>query len=226
MKKLGRTAEQRMAMIRTQASELLWNGRLETTVDRAKEVSRFAEKMLTLAINSYEDTRTVQKEKVQKVKDKEEKVVVDVVVDGPVKLAARRAIMANLRDLKPIKNEKESKGDYNARLRAVKHPLVEKLFREYAPFYADRAAKSGQKGGYTRVIKLGQRRGDRDRRAGQVTLSFTSRPVVALGSGGVFFCGERGAASAYTKARRTSFVEANGEVCISAQFYAAGRYLQ
>lgn len=84
MKKLGRTAEQRMAMIRTQASELLWNGRLETTVDRAKEVSRFAEKMLTLAINSYEDTRTVQKEKVQKVKDKEEKVVVDVVVDGPV----------------------------------------------------------------------------------------------------------------------------------------------
>lgn len=160
MKKLGRTAEQRMAMIRTQASELLWNGRLETTVDRAKEVSRFAEKMLTLAINSYEDTRTVKKEKVQKGKDKEEKVVVDVVVDGPVKLAARRAIMANLRDLKPLKNEKESKGDYNARLRAVKHPLVEKLFREYAPFYADRAAKSGQKGGYTRVIKLGQRRGD------------------------------------------------------------------
>lgn len=160
MKKLGRTAEQRMAMIRTQASELLWNGRLETTVDRAKEVSRFAEKMLTLAINSYEDTRTVQKEKVQKGKDKEEKVVVDVVVDGPVKLAARRAIMANLRDLKPLKNEKESKGDYNVRLRAVKHPLVEKLFREYAPFYADRAAKSGQKGGYTRVIKLGQRRGD------------------------------------------------------------------
>ena len=42
MKKLGRTAEQRMAMIRTQASELLWNGRLETTDDRSKELSRFA----------------------------------------------------------------------------------------------------------------------------------------------------------------------------------------
>ena len=65
-KKLGRTADQRMAMIRTQASELLWNGRLETTVDRAKEVSRFAEKMLTLAINTYEDTVVVQKEKVKK----------------------------------------------------------------------------------------------------------------------------------------------------------------
>ena len=82
MKKLGRTAEQRMAMIRTQASELLWNGRLETTVDRAKEVGRYAEKMLTLAINTYEDTVVVQKEKIQKVKDKEEKVMVDVVNDG------------------------------------------------------------------------------------------------------------------------------------------------
>ena len=69
-KKLGRTADQRMAMIRTQASELLWNGRLETTVDRAKEVSRFAEKMLTLAINTYEDTVVVQKEKVKKNNDK------------------------------------------------------------------------------------------------------------------------------------------------------------
>lgn len=160
MKKLGRTAEQRMAMIRTQASELLWNGRLETTVDRAKEVSRFAEKMLTLAINTYEDNVTVQKEKIQKNKDKEEKVVVDVVNDGPRKLAARRELMANLRDLKPLKQDKESKGDYTARLRAIKHPLVEKMFREYAPFYANRANQSGQKGGYTRVIKLGQRRGD------------------------------------------------------------------
>ncbi len=160
MKKLGRTAEQRMAMIRTQASELLWNGRLETTVDRAKEVGRYAEKMLTLAINTYEDTVVVQKEKIQKVKDKEEKVMVDVVNDGVKKLAARRALMAGLRDLKPLKQEKESKGDYNARLRSVKHPLVEKLFREYAPFYAARAEKCGQKGGYTRIIKLGQRRGD------------------------------------------------------------------
>ena len=159
-KKLGRTADQRMAMIRTQASELLWNGRLETTVARAKEVSRFAEKMITLAINTYEDTVVVQKEKVKKNNDKEEKVVVDVVNDGVKKLAARRTLMANLRDLKPLKEEKESKGDYNARLRSVKHPLIEKLFREYAPFYAKRSEECGQKGGYTRVIKLGQRRGD------------------------------------------------------------------
>ena len=144
MRKLGRTSEQRMAMIRSQASELLWYGRLETTVGRAKEVQKYAEKMITLAINTYEDVATVNKEKVNA---KGETVTVEVTVDG-------------VRKMKPVKEDKESKGDYNKRLAAVKHPLVEKLFREYAPFYAKRANDCGQKGGYSRVIKLGTRRGD------------------------------------------------------------------
>ena len=66
-RKLGRTAEERMAIIRNQASELLWYGSIETTVDRAKEVRSYAESMLTLAINTYEDTvkvtKTVKNEK-------------------------------------------------------------------------------------------------------------------------------------------------------------------
>ncbi len=157
MRKLGRTSEQRMAMIRSQASELLWYGRLETTVGRAKEVQKYAEKMITLAINTYEDVATVNKEKVNA---KGETVNVEVTVDGVRKLAARRTMMAKLREMKPLKEEKESKGDYNKRLAAVKHPLIEKLFREYAPFYAKRANDCGQKGGYSRVIKLGTRRGD------------------------------------------------------------------
>ena len=61
MRKLGRTADARMAMLRTQASELLWYGRLETTVDRAKEVRGIAEEMITLAMDTYTDTVAVTK---------------------------------------------------------------------------------------------------------------------------------------------------------------------
>ncbi|MDE6189731.1 MAG: 50S ribosomal protein L17 [Clostridia bacterium] len=156
-RKLGRTAEERMAIIRNQASELLWHGYIETTVDRAKEVRSYAESMLTLAINTYEDTVTVTKT----VKDdKGEKVAMEFVNDGPKKLAARRKLMASLRDLQEIKQDGESKSAYKERTKDVNHPLIEKIFREHAVFYAERAAKLGQKGGYTRIIKLGQRRGD------------------------------------------------------------------
>lgn len=155
-RKLGRTAEERMAIIRNQASELLWYGSIETTVDRAKEVRSYAESMITLAVNTYEDTVKVQK---TVTNDKGEKVVMEFTNDGPRKLAARRKLMASLRDLQEIKEEKESKSAYKERTKDIKHPLIEKVF-EHAVFYADRAAKLGQRGGYTRIIKLGQRRGD------------------------------------------------------------------
>lgn len=156
-RKLGRTAEERMAIIRNQASELLWYGSIETTVDRAKEVRSYAESMLTLAINTYEDTVKVTKT----VKnEKDEKVETEFVNDGPRKLAARRKLMGSLRDLKELKADGEKKSDFKMRTKDVKHPLIEKIFREHAVFYADRANKLGQKGGYTRIIRLGQRRGD------------------------------------------------------------------
>lgn len=155
-RKLGRTAEQRVAIIKNLASELFWNGRIETTEARAKETQKYAEKLLTVAINNYEDvvkvTKTVNKDG--------KKVEVEFVNDGPKKLAARRKLMAGLRDLQEIKADNEKKADFKERTKDVKHPLVEKIFREYAPEYAKRAEALGQKGGYTHVIKLGQRRGD------------------------------------------------------------------
>lgn len=156
-RKLGRTSEQRMAIIRNQASELLWNGRIETTVDRAKEVRCYAEKMLTLAINTYEDIVKVTK---TTTNAKGEKVDVVFENDGTKKLAARRRILSSLRDLQEIKGDKEKKSEYAARTKDVKHPLVEKMFRELAPFYAKRASAFYQKGGYTRIIRIGARRGD------------------------------------------------------------------
>lgn len=156
-RKLGRTAEERLAIIRNQASELLWFGSIETTVDRAKEVRSYAESMLTLAINTYNDTVKVTKT----VKaDNGDKVEKEFINDGPKKLAARRKLMASLRDIQELKAEGETKTAFKERTKEVNHPLIEKIFREHAVFYADRAEKLGSKGGYTRIIKLGQRRGD------------------------------------------------------------------
>ena len=155
--KLGRPTKERVAMIRNQVSSLLWNEKLETTLERAKSTQSVAEKIITLAINSYEDaTKVVKTVKNDKgVESKQE-----FVNDGPKKLNARRKIMSYLYDLQEQKGAKESKAAFRAKTEDVNHPLVEKIFNVYAPRYAERAKNLGQKGGYTRVTKLGTRRGD------------------------------------------------------------------
>ena len=80
-KKLGRPTDQRLAVLRNQASELLWYGKIETTVDRAKSVRSIAEKLITLAINTYEDTVKVTKTKTNL---KGEKVEVEFTNDRSV----------------------------------------------------------------------------------------------------------------------------------------------
>lgn len=157
MKKLGKTTEQRVAMLNGQAAELLWYGKLNTTVDRAKEVRKIAEKMITLAVNTYQDTVMVSK---NKVNIKGETVKVEFKNDGAKKLAARRKMMATLPDLQETQVEKEKKAAFKARIKDVNHPLIEKIFNEYGPKYAKRKEELGQGGGYTRIIKLGNRRGD------------------------------------------------------------------
>lgn len=156
-RKLGKRTDQRLELVYSQASELLWYGKINTTVERAKEVRKVAEKMITLAVNTYNDTVDVTK---MKTNLKDEKVPVNFVNDGPKKLAARRKMMAVLADLQEIKADKESKKAFVDRTKDIKHPLVEKLFREYAPKYAARKEELGQGGGYTRIIRLGNRRGD------------------------------------------------------------------
>lgn len=139
-RKLGKPTDQRMAMLKNQASELLWYGKLKTTVDRAKEVGRYAEKMLTLAINSYEDEVVVSKE-VKTLPDKEgnvKKVSAEFKNDGPKRLAARRRMMSGLIDIQEQKKEKESRTTYRERTKEINHPLIEKMFNEYAPKYAEK----------------------------------------------------------------------------------------
>ncbi|MCL2587126.1 MAG: 50S ribosomal protein L17 [Firmicutes bacterium] len=156
-KKLGRPTDQRLAILRNQVSVLLWNGRLETTVTRAKSVRSAAEKILTQAIRTYMDTQKVDKEVVN---SKGVKVTKKVLVDGPQKLAARRSIMGKVYDLHEVKTKEETKRAFTARTKNINHPLIEKIFNELAPRYAKRAKELGQGGGYTRILRLGNRRGD------------------------------------------------------------------
>lgn len=157
VKKLGRPTDERLAVLRNQATTLLWTGKVETTVEKAKAVRSYAEKLLTLAINTYEDTVKVKKEVVNA---KGEKVEKEVLNDGPKKLVARRKLMASLYDVQEQRAEKESKADFEKRTQDVAHPLIEKIFNVYAPKYAKRKQEVGQGGGYTRILKLGARHGD------------------------------------------------------------------
>lgn len=155
--KLGRTTKQRLAILRNQASQLLWYGKIETTAARAKELKSYVEKLITKAVNTYDDVVEVE----LTAKDKKgREIKTTAYKDGPKKLAARRAIMAKTYDLQEIKAFAESKRDYKKRTEDIKHPLVEKLFNEIAPKYAQRKEELGQGGGYTRTYLLGQRRGD------------------------------------------------------------------
>ena len=134
-RKLGRPTDQREALLRNQVSELLWNGKIETTYARAKEVSKLAEKILTLAINTYTDT--VKKIETRK-NNKGQDIKVELVNDGAKKLAARRKIMAKVYDLQEQRKDNETKANFIARTENIRHPLIEKIFNEYAPKYAQR----------------------------------------------------------------------------------------
>lgn len=100
MRKLGRTSDHRKAMLRAMVTFLLDNGKIETTVSRAKEVRSEAEKMITLGKRGD--------------------------------LHSKRQVFSYV----------------------TKESVSKKLFDEIAPKYADR------NGGYTRIVRLGTRRGD------------------------------------------------------------------
>ena len=156
-RKLGVNATQRLALIKNQASALLWHGKIETTEARAKEVAAYVAKIITLAVNTYTD---VVETEVKVADEKGKETTKTLIKDGVKKLNARRKIMTMVNDLQEVKGFKESKPDFKKRTKAIKYPLIEKIFDEYATKYAARKEEKGQGGGYTRIYKLGPRKGD------------------------------------------------------------------
>ncbi len=164
-RKLGRTSSQRKALIRSQVTALLYNGKIVTTEARAKEIRKVAEHLIALGVKERDNYETVTvKAKVAR-KDKDGKRVKEVVdgkkvtvfdevdktikKDMPSRLHARRQMLEVLYPVTEV--PKEAAG----RKRNTKEvDLVAKIFDEIAPKYADR------KGGYTRIVKIGLRKGD------------------------------------------------------------------
>ena len=75
----------------------------------------------------------------------------------------KRKLLVHKREIKHLQEQKkpdESKADFKERTKDIKHPIIEKMFREYAPKYNKHKAELGQGGGYTRIVKKGPRRGD------------------------------------------------------------------
>lgn len=156
-RKLGLPSAERKALLRNQVTNLLWYGRIETTLARAKEVRRMAERMITLAIREHDNTVAATKEYHN---EKGQIVTLEVVNDAPSKLHARRLMMSYLYRVPHPRLEDETKKEYRERTKENNNPLVEKIFREYAPKYQQRNEEKGSTGGYTRIYKLGPRRGD------------------------------------------------------------------
>ena len=160
-RKLGRTSSQRKALLRNQVTALINNGKIRTTEAKAKEIRRITDGLIALAVkekDNFEEV-TVQAKVVRKDKDgkrvKEDgKVVYDTVdktikKDQPSRLHARRQMMSVLYPVTIVPEEAAGR-----KAGTKKADLVDKLFTELAPKYADR------NGGYTRIVKIGQRKGD------------------------------------------------------------------
>ena len=164
-RKLGRTSSQRKAMIRSQVTALLYHGSIKTTDARAKEIRKVAEGLIALAVKEKDNFETVTVTAKVAKKDAEGKRVKEVVngkkvtvydevqkeikKDKPSRLHARRQMLKVLYDVTEVPTAAAGK---KKNTKSIDIPA--KLFDEVAPKYVSR------NGGYTRIVKIGQRKGD------------------------------------------------------------------
>lgn len=164
-RKLGRTSSQRKALLRSQVTSLLYRGKIVTTEAKAKEIRKIAEGIIAMGIKEKDNFETVTVTAKVARKDKDGKRVKEVVdgkkvtvydevekeikKDMPSRLHARRQMLKVLYGVTEVPAQAAGK---KKNTKSV--DLVAKLFDEVAPKYVDR------NGGYTRIVKIGQRKGD------------------------------------------------------------------
>ena len=164
-RKLGRTSSQRKALLRIQATNLLYHGKIVTTEARAKEVRKIVESLIALAVKEKDNFETVKVtpkvarkdangKRVKEVVDGKKVTVYDEVEkeikkDKASRLHARRQMLKVLYDVTDVPTARAGK-----KKNTKKVDMPAKLFDELAPKYANR------NGGYSRIVKIGQRKGD------------------------------------------------------------------
>ena len=164
-RKLGRTSDQRKALLRNQVTNLLYHGKIRTTETKAKEIRKIAESMIAMAVREKDNYETVtvtakvakkdsNGKRVKEVVDGKKVTVYDEVQkeikkDAPSRLHARRQMMKVFYPVTEVPKENKGKKKNTKEV-----DMVAKMFDEIAPKYADR------NGGYTRIVKIGPRKGD------------------------------------------------------------------
>lgn len=164
-RKLGRTSSQRKALLRNQVTNLLYHGKIVTTESKAKEIRKIAEGMIALAVKEKDNFQTVTVTTKVARKDKDGKRIKEVVdgkkvivfddvektikKDNASRIHARRQMMKYLYPITEVPAEAAGK---KRNTKSVN--LSDKLFEEIAPKYTNR------NGGYTRIVKIGPRKGD------------------------------------------------------------------
>lgn len=164
-RKLGKKSSARQALLRNQVTMLLYNGKIKTTEARAKEVRQIAEHLITLAVrekDNYDEVTVTAKvpkldkdgKRIKEVVDGKKVTQYDTVEkkvkkDQPSRLHARRQMLKVLYPVVSVPTEGAGK-----KAQTKKVDLTAKLFDEYGPKYA------GRQGGYTRIVKIGPRKGD------------------------------------------------------------------
>ena len=155
-RKLGRTSDQRKALIRSQVTALLYHGHIRTTETRAKEIRKVAEGLIAMAVKEKDNFETVKVTAKVARKDKDGKRVTvydevekEIKKDMPSRLHARRQMLKVLYGVTEVPAAAAGKKKNTKSI-----DLVAKIFDDVAPKYV------GRNGGYTRIVKIGQRKGD------------------------------------------------------------------
>ena len=160
-RKLGKTTDIRLAMLKNLSTDLIWHEQIQTTEARAKEVKAIVDSLIALAVKEKDNFEEVEVKVVKAKRDSKGNKETEL-----VKSKNGKEFLKVVKEEKMEKRQKDKPSRLNARrkmmtkLNKVKDnegtpiDLTDKLFNVIAPRYADRV------GGYTQIIKLGQRRGD------------------------------------------------------------------